>query len=96
VAAKLRRLAIRVCLPDDRPLWAVQKTKLQKAGIQLLISHKPHVHAKTILVDNQKLLVGSINFTDNSIDRNREASIIIGGNMAIQRYNKIIASDCKG
>jgi phosphatidylserine/phosphatidylglycerophosphate/cardiolipin synthase-like enzyme len=60
------------------------------------MSHKPHVHAKTILVDNQKLLIGSINFTDNSIDRNREASIIIGGNTVVQRYNKIIASDCKG
>ena len=96
VAAKSRGLSISVCLPDDRPLWAVQKTQLQKAWARLLISRKPHVHAKTLLVDNQKLLVGSINFTDNSIDRNREVSIIISGNTIIQRYNKIIASDCKG
>lgn len=54
------------------------------------------MHAKTLLIDNQKLLVGSINFTDNSIDRNREVSIVIGGNEIVQRYNKIIVTDCKG
>jgi len=49
---------------------------LQRAGVQLKQSKKLIIHAKVILIDNQLAVIGSINLTKNSLDHNRELSVI--------------------
>jgi len=38
---------------------------------------KPYVHAKVILIDNQFLLIGSMNISATSLDKNREIGILL-------------------
>lgn len=49
---------------------------LQKAGVQFRIGNKNIIHAKVIIIDAKKAMLGSINFTKASINMNRELSII--------------------
>jgi phosphatidylserine/phosphatidylglycerophosphate/cardiolipin synthase-like enzyme len=39
--------------------------------------NKPYMHTKTMLIDNTYLVIGSINFSSNSMDNNRELAIIL-------------------
>ena len=86
---------MQVCTPYNRPLNAQTKNILEDSGVVLLIGRGPQTHAKTILVDDVRLLFGSTNFTENSLDNNREVSMILSISESILRYKKIIASDCK-
>jgi phosphatidylserine/phosphatidylglycerophosphate/cardiolipin synthase-like enzyme len=49
---------------------------------------KPYVHAKAMLIDDTYLYIGSINFSDNSMDKNREIGIIVTNNEAIDAFKK--------
>jgi cardiolipin synthase A/B len=54
---------------------------------------KPYNHSKAILVDDSYLLIGSINLSDNSMDNNRELSIIINDPKAIQEFTNYFVKD---
>ncbi|MCD6040049.1 MAG: clsA [Gammaproteobacteria bacterium] len=49
---------------------------LTQAGVIIHISHGYLIHAKVILVDEKKAVLGSINLTRTSLDDNRELSVI--------------------
>lgn len=51
-------------------------TFLQKAGVHLYFNHEYYIHAKVIIIDDKKALLGSINLTKASLDDNRELSVI--------------------
>jgi len=53
-----------------------QLSSLQKAGIHIHPSRHYYIHAKVFIVDKQLALLGSINLTQNSLDHNRELSVI--------------------
>jgi phosphatidylserine/phosphatidylglycerophosphate/cardiolipin synthase-like enzyme len=38
---------------------------------------KPYIHSKAFLVDERWLLIGSMNMSTNSLDKNREVGIIL-------------------
>lgn len=44
---------------------------------QMYESTSQYLHTKTILIDDKRLLVGSMNLSQNSLDNNRELGIII-------------------
>lgn len=54
---------------------------------------KPYVHAKMMLIDDKYLYVGSVNFSDNSMDKNRELWIIVTNREAIESFKKQFAVD---
>ncbi|MDD2565990.1 MAG: phosphatidylserine/phosphatidylglycerophosphate/cardiolipin synthase family protein [Candidatus Gracilibacteria bacterium] len=56
-------------------------------GINIKSPKKPYIHAKAFLVDQKIVYIGSINFTYNSIQNNREIGIIFI-NEAISLYFK--------
>jgi len=56
---------------------------------------KPYVHAKAMLIDDRYLYVGSINFSDNSMDNNRELWIIVTNREAIDAFKKQFLQDWK-
>lgn len=54
---------------------------------------KPYVHAKMILIDDTYLLIGSMNMSDNSLDRNREHGIIVTDPLIINQFKKQFEQD---
>lgn len=50
--------------------------ELRSHGITIHTPDKPYVHAKAIFVDGEIGYIGSINFTQNSIDNNREVGLL--------------------
>ncbi len=51
------------------------------------------IHAKGVVVDDEKALVGSINWNNNSVRNNREAALLIGGTEAATYYREVFDED---
>lgn len=54
---------------------------------------KPYVHAKTMLIDDKYLYVGSVNFSANSMDENRELGIIVTNREVIDVFKNQFDND---
>ncbi len=52
----------------------------------LQLIKKPYIHAKMMLIDNQILYLGSINFSANSMDNNREIWILLTDPKIIKQF----------
>lgn len=70
-----RHIAVRVILPSA----ARDSQFLSHAGVQVRILTKPYVHAKAIVVDDRVAFVGSENFSEQSLDHNREIGVLFSG-----------------
>lgn len=46
-------------------------------GAEVRFQQNPHLHAKSLVVDGRAMYVGSVNFTTNSMDNNREFGLLI-------------------
>ena len=69
-----------------------QLDNLIHAGIA--VHHaKLYIHAKVFILDQQKTLLGSINMTRNSLDKNRELAIISTDRNIIKLLNQTFAAD---
>lgn len=55
---------------------------------QMYRSKKHYLHTKTILIDNRRLLVWSMNLSQNSLDNNRELGIIITDPTQIEVFKR--------
>lgn len=53
----------------------------------------PYLHAKSMLIDNKYLIVWSMNLTQNSMDGNREFSIVLTDKTIIQKYLESFEKD---
>ncbi len=53
----------------------------------------PYIHAKAMLIDQRYLLLGSINWSTNSLDYNREVGIVVTDKIIIQSFLKIFNRD---
>lgn len=69
--------------------------KLKKEWIKIIVFPKYTMHAKAILIDSEYLFIWSINFSDNSIDKNREVWILIKNNEIINEFLYIYKQDIK-
>lgn len=49
----------------------------ETAGIPIADPSTPYIHAKSIIIDNKRAYIGSQNFTQNSLDNNREIGILL-------------------
>ena len=52
-----------------------------------------YIHNKGVLVDGNRVLVSSINWTENSVVNNREAALIITSEEVYEHYSKLFNSD---
>ena len=52
-------------------------TTLRDAGIAVTIMASPYVHAKAMVADGSRLFIGSENISATSLDKNREAGILL-------------------
>lgn len=62
---------------------------LNKIGIQARrVKDRRMVHAKMILIDRQKLIIGSHNFTRNAFTHNIETSVVVDVPPEITRFSE--------
>lgn len=53
---------------------------------QVRLLKKPYVHTKVILIDDELLLIGSMNLSANSLDNNREYGILLLDQRLIDQF----------
>lgn len=66
---------------------------LTRAGVKMRFSKNYMIHAKVIIIDGKRAVLGSINLTKPSIDNNRELSVITEDPAVIGELNKTFNSD---
>jgi|SRR5579872_2610534 len=89
---------------DVKILLSVSPEKLQsgkfsflkKAGVIIHNSDHYYIHAKVMIVDHQRALSGSINFTKPSIDDNRELSVITKDREVVKQLDDTFDNDFMG
>jgi cardiolipin synthase A/B len=54
------------------------------------------IHAKGVVVDERRTLVGSINWNDNSVRNNREVAVIVESGAAAAYYAAVFDADWRG
>ena len=65
----------------------------ESLGTMLQKQSNPYVHAKAILVDDQFLLIGSMNMSDMSLDKNREIGILLMDKEQIETFKRTFLKD---
>ncbi|MFK7779917.1 MAG: phosphatidylserine/phosphatidylglycerophosphate/cardiolipin synthase family protein [Candidatus Gracilibacteria bacterium] len=89
-----KNIEINVIIPDTAKEDPNVK-KMFDIGIKINILSKHKMHAKSILIDNKYLFIGSINFSTYSIDKNREVGILILNTEVINNFLEIFNQDVK-
>lgn len=76
---KLAGVTVRAILAD--PAWVDANAKaaepLKKAGIDVRWLSTPGVHVKAVVVDHQNAYLGSENFSQTSLSKNREVGLLV-------------------
>lgn len=83
---------VRVCLIKDA---SAEDFARFAEDVGATATSRAQLHAKTVLVDGVALFVGSANFTENSLDRNRETGAVLNAPETIRNYENTLSRDCK-
>lgn len=87
------KVQILMSIPDgmkkDQPLFDY----LTHSGILMRFSHVYSIHAKVMVIDKQRAMLGSINFTRPSLNLNRELSVITHDRHVIDQLLDTFDSD---
>ncbi len=78
---------------EEQDLAEPNYAQIAQAGAQVVRLVSPTVHAKVVLVDGRKALIGSINLTYSSLDLNRELGLITTQADVIARLRRTLESD---
>ena len=98
VAAARRGVAVEICM-TYATYWKEPFAELVAAGAQVRtypISAPLYIHAKMIVADGAAAFVGSENFSEPSLDRNRELGLIIKESGIIRQLHSIFGTDWAG
>lgn len=90
-----RGVAVRLMLPPLEPddLSAGDIDWLAGRGVQVRRLASPYPHTKLAIVDGTRAYVGSVNFTTNSFNNNRELGMLISDPAALQRLRDSFEAD---
>jgi cardiolipin synthase len=67
--------------------------RLRIEGVEVRASTSAYIHAKLMVIDGQRAIVGSQNFTATSLDSNREIAMLFDDSDAVARCRDIFESD---
>ncbi len=98
VAAEKRGVNVEVVMTESSE-WDTNFAILRAAGIgvRTYVANAPlYIHAKIILVDGTSALVGSQNFSESSLDDNRELGIIVNTPDIVNSLLTTFQSDWNG
>lgn len=97
--AALARVDVRVMLPDHSDsmiLTAASASFVEeclRAGVKFFFYTKGMLHAKTMIVDDEFVTVGSTNFDFRSFEHNFEANVVIHSRYVNNRFAEIFLDD---
>ncbi len=102
VRAKMRGVDVRVMARSPHTL-KVKKLLEGVAGLRILDDvgikvhklHKLKLHAKLVLADGKRAIVGSINLAPGSFDERRELAIEVDDRKIVHRFRRVIEHDWK-
>ena len=86
---KAKTIPVRIITP---PLSKIASNKFVP-GAQMKTLASPYIHAKLLLVDGERAYIGSVNFSQFSLDKNRELGIIISQPDVIERLSQTFEKD---
>ncbi len=66
---------------------------LTQSGVMIHNSRHYYIHAKVLMVDHKKAVLGSINFTKSSLDDNRELSVMTEDRSVMNQLSKTFDND---
>jgi phosphatidylserine/phosphatidylglycerophosphate/cardiolipin synthase-like enzyme len=92
---RAQQISVRVLLPEPEQILADKDAaeQLGRSGGWVRKLGNPYLHAKLILIDNERAYVGSINLSASSFDENREVGIIVSQPEIVQRFLNIFETD---
>lgn len=90
IAAKAAQVPVRLILP---PVDKVDVNQKAAGKIKARTLTSPYVHAKLIVVDGERVYLGSVNLSSQSLDQNRELGILISQPDVVQKINEIFSLD---
>jgi len=90
-----QKIPVRVIFPTITKMKANEPTvnQLRSAGALVKTLGSPYPHAKLIIADQSRGYLGSVNFTSQSLDRNRELGLLFSQADAVERFRNIFESD---
>lgn len=89
-----RGVVVRVVVnePDD-DLDFDAYGRLSSAGVEIRVANHIYIHAKAMVIDDTRVLVGSHNPTATSLDDNREVSLVVENAVAVERVTATFERD---
>ena len=88
---------VSIIVPESKKIESNSEilNKLELGGA--LISHlkKPYQHAKVLIIDNRVMYVGSVNFSRQSMEENREVGVITINKNNIDKVIRTFEKDFK-
>lgn len=93
--ASKRGVTVRVVLSDESPSnsQALAVMSLKQVSIPVRSVKSPFIHSKAIVTDGTRAYVGSMNFTANSLENNRELGVLVGKASEVKKVADAISSD---
>ncbi|NVP17808.1 phosphatidylserine/phosphatidylglycerophosphate/cardiolipin synthase family protein [Candidatus Gracilibacteria bacterium] len=91
---KKNNLQIQVVIAETSVNNDITKSLL-KAGIEIKKIPKYKMHSKAILIDNETIFIGSVNFSSYSLDKNRELGILTKDKQLIMDFLSVFKTDFK-
>lgn len=92
VSQEKQGVKVQVILPkndsNDKGIATIKKSKVQVEEDSHL-----YIHAKIIIVDQQKAFVGSENISTSSLDKNRELGIIVSNTSVLNALQQTFQQD---
>jgi phosphatidylserine/phosphatidylglycerophosphate/cardiolipin synthase-like enzyme len=102
VRAKLRGVKVHVMARPSHSLRAEKLVEgvgdlriLRDVGIGIRKIHGLRLHAKMLLADRSRAIVGSINLAPGSFDKRREVAIRVGDRDIVARLSEVVHDDWK-
>jgi cardiolipin synthase A/B len=102
ISAAKRGVNVEVCGENEDGEYDSAYTTLTNAGVHITYYSNPdgfYIHAKAILADygksDAKVFIGSENFSNTSLNENRELGLIISNETIMSSINTTFASDFK-
>ena len=91
--AKAARKGVKIDILTSSKLREKQADFLSRAGVNIHQSKARYIHAKVMVIDNKKAVIGSINLTRASLDDNRELSAVTDDPTVIKQLNEVFQND---
>lgn len=96
ILAHEAKVAVRVVMNGDfdgSPAQAAAVAKLKQHGVPIRTLTTPDVHAKAIVVDEEKTFIGSMNLTSTALTVNRELGVVAGSKTEATKVRTVIGGD---